>query len=102
MSMSLIRALITRDALQSSKPLMLFKSLRTRIINGDDALPPLFVPNPGQLREILSALADHATSEYLRNMADDDRYTNVIQKWLRSFAKDPEEWEPAIVPMLRV
>ena len=81
--------------------MQLFKLLRYRIVNGE-TFPPQFVVSPIQLHEIVAALAEHATHEYLRIMADDERYTTVIQKWLRMFMKDPEEWEPAIAPTLRV
>ncbi len=100
-TMSTVRGLITREALRSSKPVPLFKLLRDRVVK-HETLPPQFAPSPTQLRELLSALAEFATNHYLRAMADDERYTSVIQKWLRMFVKDPAEWEPAIAPLFKV
>ena len=100
-TMSSVRSLISRDALRSNKPLMLFKYLRQRSVNGE-TLPPQFVPSPPQLHEILSALAEYATNDYLLAMADDERYTVVFEKWLKTFTKQPAEWEQAIAPLLRI
>lgn len=96
-----IRPLLTREAIRKGKPVAIFKHLRMRKINGE-TVPPLFSAAPSEVAEILSALAEHATSEYLRTMADDKRYTSVFQKWLKMALKDPELWEPAIVPVLLV
>ncbi len=96
--MSAIRSVISRDYLSTAqKAGGLFKYLRPK----DDGVAQ-FVPNPIELREILVALRDHASAEFLMNMADNVKYAAVFNKWLKKMNKDPEEWESTIVPMLQV
>ncbi|RXK39131.1 hypothetical protein M231_03636 [Tremella mesenterica] len=97
--MALIRPLISSTSLKSSKPAVLFKYLRPRI-KGPEVLPPEFEPNARELREILLALKDHAPEQYLRNMADNERYAKTLAIWLKMFIDDVEKWESAIAPLL--
>nr|ODO04420.1 hypothetical protein L204_00779 [Cryptococcus depauperatus CBS 7855] len=99
MTMTDIRRLITPESLKKS-PGELFKNLRMRGPNVDE--PPLFIPKPDELREILCQLRDHATKEYLAKMADNEKYLFLWLKWLRQARKDPETWEKVIEPMLQV
>jgi hypothetical protein len=100
-TMSYIRTLISADALLKAKPGALFKFLRPRVVKGEE-LPPQLQPNPIQLKEILQQLKNHAGVEYLREMADNEKYTLVFRNWLKTILKDPELWEPAITPILMV
>lgn len=99
--MSTIRSLINTEILKkSNSPGSLFKHLRMRA--EDDNEPPLFTPNPDELLEILIQLRDHAPGAYLAKMADNDRYVQVWQKWLKQCRKEPEIWEKVMVPLLEV
>ncbi|OCF59729.1 hypothetical protein L486_02401 [Kwoniella mangroviensis CBS 10435] len=97
-----IRPYLTPDALKLPKPAQLFKHIRKRENNKGEILPPLFLPSPKEVLEIVSALRDHASPEYLRAMADDERYCDVWSSWLLKSIKDIEKWEVAIVPVLQV
>ncbi|KAK8845411.1 hypothetical protein IAR55_006124 [Kwoniella newhampshirensis] len=101
MTMPILRPLLIPEALQEPKPVQLFKNLRIRTVKGQDA-PPLFTPDPSELEEIAVQLRDHASSRFLKAMADDDRYADVWQAWLRKFVKEPEKWDRAIAPVLQV
>lgn len=99
--MSTIRSLINTEILKkSNSPGSLFKHLRMR--GEDDKEPPSFTPNPDELLEILSQLRDHAPGAYLAKMADNDRYVQVWQRWLKQCRKEPEIWEKVMVPLLEV
>ncbi|OCF40087.1 hypothetical protein I317_06100 [Kwoniella heveanensis CBS 569] len=100
-TMETIRPLLAPGALKEPKPIPLFKNLRERSVKGKE-MPPLFKPNPRELREIAIQLRDYASSEYLRAMADDHRYCEVWESWLNKAKSDVEKWEPAIAPMLQV
>lgn len=99
--MSTIRSLIDTEILKkSNSPGSLFKHLRMR--GEDDKELPSFTPNPDELLEILIQLRDHAPGAYLAKMADNDRYVQVWQKWLKQCRKEPEVWEKIMVPLLEV
>ncbi|WVQ64738.1 uncharacterized protein L199_002906 [Kwoniella botswanensis] len=97
-----IRPFLSPDALKLPKPAQLFKHIRKRENKKGEILPPLFLPSPKEVLEIVSALRDHASPEYLRAMADDERYCDVWSSWLLKSIKDIEKWEVAIVPILQV
>lgn len=88
------------EQLVYNKPRQVFKFLRPRP-GTDGKLKPDFTPNPTQLADILTKL-NAASASYLCVMADDRRYTEVIQRWMKQMAKDPKEWEPAIIPLFRI
>ncbi|WVF66445.1 hypothetical protein IAT40_001185 [Kwoniella sp. CBS 6097] len=96
-----IRPLLAPGALKEPRPVPLFKNLRARSVKGKK-MPPLFRPNPRELREIASQLRDYASPEYLRAMADDYRYCEVWEDWFDEAKQDVEKWEPAVTPMLQV
>ncbi|KIR75148.1 hypothetical protein I310_01425 [Cryptococcus deuterogattii CA1014] len=99
--MSTIRSLIDTEILKkSNSPGSLFKHLRMR--GEDDKELPSFTPNPDELLEILIQLRDHAPGAYLAKMADNDRYVQVWQKWLKQCRKEPEVWEKIMVPLLEI
>nr|XP_019048646.1 hypothetical protein I302_02419 [Kwoniella bestiolae CBS 10118]OCF27576.1 hypothetical protein I302_02419 [Kwoniella bestiolae CBS 10118] len=101
-SMKTIRPFLLPDALKQPRPVQLFKHLRKRENKKGDILPPLFLPTPKEVLEIVSALRNYASPEYLRAMADDERYCDVWSNWLVKCIKDIERWEAVIVPILQV
>ena len=104
--MSVIRPLISHDALRKHRPGSLFKYLRAQ--DNEDGkeesefLPPRFSPSPAELAEIVTALRDHALPQYLRDMADNHRYSQVFRAWLRVMLKEPAAWQGAIAPLFQV
>lgn len=98
-SMATLRPLLAPDVLRSAKPGAVFKYLRSRVIN-DQPAPPEFQPNPEELREILLALKDGAPEQYLRAMADNEKYARTLADWVKAFTLDVQTWEPAISPMM--
>ncbi|ORY25182.1 hypothetical protein BCR39DRAFT_544991 [Naematelia encephala] len=96
---STIRQLLAPDALKTGRPMSLFKYLKNKVVGGE-ILPPDFVPQPDELREILVALRGYAPDDYLKSMADNEKCVIVISRWLRAFLKEPEKWAPAIAPLL--
>ena len=62
----------------------------------------MFIPEPEELREILVQLKNHAPPEYLMAMANDEKYTLVLRKWLGKLLKNPAHWEVVIAPLLQV
>ncbi|WVQ94058.1 hypothetical protein IAU59_001136 [Kwoniella sp. CBS 9459] len=100
-TMETLRPLLAPGALKEPRPVPLFKNLRERTVKGKE-MDPLFEPNPRELREIAIQLRDYASTEYLREMADDHRYCEVWERWLNKMKADVERWEPAIAPVLQV
>jgi hypothetical protein len=81
--------------------LALFRYLRTQYIDGQSA-PPQFSPDPEELRQILMNLVQFTPVVYRRIMADSDKYTATIARWLRTMSKEPVLWSPAIGPLFMV
>ncbi|WOO80363.1 uncharacterized protein LOC62_03G003880 [Vanrija pseudolonga] len=92
---------VRKEQLHQNKPFQLFRYLRSKPGTDGGKLKPEFVPNATQLADILKKL-DEASGSYLRLMADDKRYTEVIQIWMKQMLKNPQEWEPAIIPLFRI
>jgi hypothetical protein len=96
-----IANVLTAAELARNRPIDLFRNLRTRTVKGEP-LPPVFEPNPSQLLKILNALSRHASKEYLRLMADDERYIAVFRAWLLQMSKNPQTWAKCIAPLFSV
>ncbi|KAL7418931.1 hypothetical protein Q5752_006615 [Cryptotrichosporon argae] len=105
---STIEPLLKPDALRQQPVKNLFRHLRMSTPKpGPDgkpdpaakANPPQFQPTPAELAKILTALHQHASASYLRQMADSEAYSNCFGRWLRAFIKDVSRWEPAIAPL---
>ncbi|WWC85735.1 uncharacterized protein L201_000601 [Kwoniella dendrophila CBS 6074] len=101
MTMRDIRPFLTPESLKIPKPVVLWKNLRKREKKGN-TIPPLFQPTPKEVLEIVTAIRDHASDDYLRAMADDDRYCDVFSSWLLKALKDIHKWESTIVPIFQV
>lgn len=100
-TMHTIRQLITREKLQSDKPMVLFKHLRTRPTPDGKSVPD-FNPTPDDLKEIMLALWNFASKPYLQQMADKEPYTRLFTRWMKLFLNKPEKWGVAMGPLLNV
>jgi hypothetical protein len=85
----------------NNKPGRIFGKLRRRV-QADGSLVAQFSPSPEELGSILQALYERASESYLRIMADSRDYTATIIYWIKLFRKEPDAWEPAIGPLVRM
>lgn len=100
-SFSEIMRFIEPQVIQMNKPSGLFKFFRIRKLE-DGSEGQWFTPTPHELASILDALDKHASTSYLQLMADNAQYTEVLARWLKQFIAAPQQWEPAIAPLLLV
>ena len=96
-----IAELFAESRMKEDRPIDLFRHLRERVIKGQPT-PPIFEPNHFQLPLVLRALFRYASDNYLRILADEERYLSVFRAWLRQCIADPSKWAGSIVLLLRV
>jgi hypothetical protein len=89
--------------LQRERPGLLFKFFRNRRaedLETEDR--PLFKPTPRQILLVLDALQKGVSNTYLRKLADDEVYTEVLVRWLKLMIADPKTYELGITNMFNL
>ncbi|BEI82624.1 hypothetical protein CcaverHIS002_0304920 [Cutaneotrichosporon cavernicola] len=95
--------LLTAGSLQRERPGLLFKYFRSRREEDDDTESrPLFKPTPQQLLLVLDALQQGVSNTYLRKLADDEYYTEVLVRWVKLMIADPKTYELGIANMFNI
>ncbi|GMK56526.1 hypothetical protein CspeluHIS016_0303660 [Cutaneotrichosporon spelunceum] len=95
--------LLTAGSLQRERPGLLFKYFRNRREEDEDTeARPLFKPTPRQLLLVLDALQKGVSNTYLRKLADDEYYSEVLVRWVKLMIADPKTYELGITNVLNL